>query len=61
MNEDDTFRILRQKPYGSFEKIVLPILRDNKIKTEEQADRLLRQYGWTFNEFNNEFIRRNGN
>ncbi len=58
MTEDDTFRVLTQKPFKE-----VPAKCKNRIidmDTEVQADKLLRNYGWTFDEFNRAYNRHFG-
>lgn len=49
MTEDDTFRVLKQMPFERVSQIVRR--RIINMETPEEAEELLRQFGWTFDEF----------
>jgi hypothetical protein len=54
--EDETFRRLARMPYEE----ILEIYRSKIMfsKTAEKADKRLRKYGWTFDDFEREYEKR---
>ena len=55
--EDDTFRRLARRPYEEVAKKAKPIILDI-ISSEEKFTKWLGQFGWTCDEFCDEFDRR---
>lgn len=52
MTEDDTFRVLTQRPFKEIKRLAMKKLVD--MDTIEEADLFLRKFGWTVNEFERE-------
>lgn len=55
MTEDDTYRVLAQKPFEEVRKIAMKYIPD--METIEEADIFLRKYGWTAEEFERRLIK----
>ena len=49
MTEEDTFRVLSQRPFEEVKLIALKAIQN--METVEEAGSFLAQFGWTFNEF----------
>ena len=59
MNEDDTFRVLKRTPYDDMSVIIRAHTDVKDYSWRELCEKLLPKYGWTFEDFKNETIRRN--
>lgn len=59
MNEDDTFRVLRQVPYKRMEEIVFEFKYKNGIPPQHLPEELFTQNGWTYKDYRSEWVFRN--
>jgi hypothetical protein len=60
-DEDETFRILSQRPYGeTYKALQSEIKRSNKIiYCEKRMTEVLSKHGWTMEEFSNRIVSEN--
>lgn len=53
MNEDDTFRVLKRRPFGDVFNLYCDFLDDaGQHLTIDEFERKVEEYGWTWKEFN---------
>lgn len=52
MTEDDTFRILKRRPWNDVHDLYCDFLDGNNDLGVEEFERKVEEYGWTWKEFN---------